>query len=221
MEIVGLLDWQHASILPLFLLAAIPDRLQNYDDPVSQALIPPSLPANVEKLDQDERVDAIGLYHRRLVHFHYAKNTEEYNKLHHDVMSDPVSMFVRRLFCQAGYPWEGETHELKVTLIEAAETWGRLTGQDVACPIKFAPEDLRKTKELSEKLQLADENYEGTRGMIGFGPETWVPTEDYSMAMKLAELFKLQLLMRIPKGELRDKFEANWCLDDMDEEDYM
>jgi hypothetical protein len=32
---------------------------------------------------------------------------------------------------------------------------------------------------------------------------------------------KLKVLMEIPKGELRDKTEANWFLDDMDEEDYM
>jgi len=37
LEIVSLLDWQHAPILPRFLLAGIPDRLQNYNDPVLQS----------------------------------------------------------------------------------------------------------------------------------------------------------------------------------------
>jgi len=31
-KIVGLLDWQHTSILPPFLFAGIPGRLWNYDD---------------------------------------------------------------------------------------------------------------------------------------------------------------------------------------------
>ncbi|KAJ7076062.1 protein kinase subdomain-containing protein PKL/CAK/Fmp29 [Mycena belliarum] len=221
LEIVGLLDWQHASILPQFLLAGIPGRLQNYDDPVSQALIPPSLPANADGLDQSEQSDAMGLYHRRLVHFHYVKNTEEYNKLHHDALSDPVSMFVRRLFDQAGAPWEGETHALKATLIEATEIWGRLTGEGVPCPVVFEPEDLRKTKELSAKLQVADENFEGCRGMVGFETETWVFNSHYEMAMALAELLKLRVLTEIPEEEVRAKTEANWFLNDMDEKDYM
>ncbi|KAL5480871.1 hypothetical protein ACEPAI_9811 [Sanghuangporus weigelae] len=221
LEIVGLLDWQHASILPLFLLAGIPDRLQNYDDPVSQALIPPSLPANADELDQSEQSDAMGLYHRRLVHFHYVKNTEKYNKLHHDALSDPVSMFIHRLFDQAGAPWEGETHALKATLIEATEIWGRRTGEGVPCPIVFEPEDLRKTKELSAKLQVADENFEGCRGMVGFETETWVSNEHYEMAMALAELLKLRVLKEIPDKEVRAKTEANWFLNDMDEKDYM
>jgi len=219
LKIVGLLDWQHASILPLSLLAGIPYRLQNYDDPVSQALIrvvPPSLPANM-----DEQSHAMGVYHRRLVHFHYVKNTEEYNKLHHDALSDPVSMFICHLFDQAGAPWEGETHALKTMLIEATEIWGKLTGEGVPCPVAFEPEDLRKTKELSAKLQVADETFEGCRGMVGFETEFWVSNEHYAMAMALAELLKLRVLTEIPEEEVRAKTEANWFLNDMDETDYV
>ena len=63
--------------------------------------------------------------------------------------------------------------------------------------------------------------FEACRGMIGFETETWVPSDHYRKAKSLAELVKLKVLMEIPKGELRDKTEANWFLDDMDEEDYM
>ncbi|KJA25351.1 hypothetical protein HYPSUDRAFT_64929 [Hypholoma sublateritium FD-334 SS-4] len=218
LKIVSLLDWQHASILPMFLLAGIPDRMQNYNDPVSQALIPPSLPANMDELDESEQSYARGVYHCRLVHFHYVKNTEEYNKLHHDALSDPASMFIYRLFDQAGAPWEGETHALKTMLIEATE---RLTREGVPCQVAFEPEDLRKTKELRAKLQIADENFEGLRSMIGFETETWVSNEHYEMAMALATVVKLGVLKRIPEEDVRAKAKANWFLDDMDEEDYM
>ena len=221
LKIVSLLDWQHASIPPLFLLAGIPGRLQNYDDPVSQALIPPSLPANMDELDESEQSCAMGLYHRRFVHFHYVKNTEKYNKLHHDALSDLVSMFIYRLFYQAGAPWEAETHALKTTLIEATEIWERLTGEGVPCPVAFKPEDKRKTKELSAKLQEADEIFEGCQGIVGFGAETWVSNEQYEMAMALGELLKLKLLTEIPEKEVRAKIEVNWILSDMDEKDYM
>ena len=185
-EIVGLLDWQHVSILPPFLLAGIPGRLQNYDDTVSQALILHSLPANMDELDESEQSHPMGLYHRPLVHFHYVKNTEEYNKLHHDALSDPVSMFICRLFDQASAPWEGETHALKATLIEATEIWERLTGEGVPCPVVFEPEDLRKTKELSAKLQVADENFEGHVIIYMFSPlqkTTFTFTLTYSTGM--------------------------------------
>ena len=92
----------------------------------------------------------------------------------------------------------------------------------VPCPVKFDPDDVSKTKGFSERLQLSDENFEGIRGMVGFETETWVSNEHYKMAKNLAELIKLKLLMALPKGEVRDKFQANWFLDDMpNEEDYL
>ncbi|EJT96640.1 hypothetical protein DACRYDRAFT_97541 [Dacryopinax primogenitus] len=221
LKIVSLIDWQHASIPPRFLLAGIPDRLQNYDDPISQRLIPPSFPPNANEMEESELMAAVGLHHARLVHFHYAKGTEELNKLHHDALSDPTSVFLRRLFYQSGAPWEAETHDFKSLLVEATEEWGKLAGAGVPCPVEFEPEDVSRTKAFSERLQLSDENVENIRAMIGFGTETWVPVDHYRKAKALAELLKLELLMAMPKGELPDKTEENWFLDDMDEEDYM
>jgi hypothetical protein len=193
----------------------------NHDDPVSQALTPSSLPANMNELDQSEQSLARGVYHRRLVHFHYVKNMEEYNKLHRAAMSDLASKFLFCLFDQASAPWEGETHALKTTLIGVREQWGMLMGEGVPCPVAFEPEDLLKTKELSDKLKLADENFEGCRSMVGFQTETWVPNNNYERASALAKSLKLMLLAEIPDEEMRAKVEANWFLDDMDEEKYM
>ncbi len=166
-------------------------------------------------------MEAVGLHHALRVHFHYAKGTEELNNLHHDALSDSASIFIRRLFYQAGAPWEAETHDLKALLVEATEEWGKLAGTGVPCPVEFEPDDVSKTKAFSERLQLADENVQNIRAMIGFETETWVPNDQYRKAKSFAELVKLKVLMEIPKGELRDKTEANWFLDDMDEEDYI
>ena len=80
---------------------------------------------------------------------------------------------------------------------------------------------MSKTKTFSERLQLADENVHNIKGLLGFGAETWIPSDDYRKAKDLAELLKLKVLIAMPNGELRDKFQANWFLDDMDEKDYM
>jgi hypothetical protein len=52
------------------------------------------------------------------------------------------------------------------------EIWGRLMGKGVPCPIMFKTEDLCKTKELSTKLQVVDEIFEGCQGIVGFEMET-------------------------------------------------
>ncbi|KAF9562413.1 hypothetical protein CPC08DRAFT_742207 [Agrocybe pediades] len=219
LEILSLLDWQHAAILPRFLLAGIPGQFQNYDDIDSFNLISPTFPPDADKMDKSELMEAIGLYYDRLIHFHYAKSTEKLNHLHHDALSDPTSNLIRRLFYEAGAPWEAETHDLKAFLIEATEK-SELARAGVPCPVEFEQDDVRKTKAFSERLQFADDNVKYIRSIIGFGKETWVPNDEYRKAKSLAELLKLKVLMALPKGEFRDKAEANWFLDDMDETDY-
>ena len=59
------------------------------------------------------------------------------------------SLFIRRLFYQAGAPWEAETHDLKALPIETTEKWGKLAGAGVPCPVEFEPDDVSKTKAFS------------------------------------------------------------------------
>jgi len=47
----------------------------------------------------------------------------------------------------------------------------------------FDAEDVCETMKLDEVPRRADETLEACQNMIGFGPEGWVPTEDYEEAM--------------------------------------
>jgi hypothetical protein len=219
--VVGLFDWQHTSILPPFLLVGIPERLQNYDDPVSQSMTRPSLPENLDDLDETEQSREKELYRRRLVHYHYLKNAEECNVLHYAALMDPMGMLRRRLFCHASDPWEGETLALKVALIEATENWETLTGGGAPCPVVFDAEDVREMRELDEVQRGVDETLEACRNMIGFGPEGWVPTEYYEEAMARSKHLKEDVLAEARSDEERAEIAAHWLMDDMDEEKYM
>ncbi|KAL5522368.1 hypothetical protein ACEPAG_8384 [Sanghuangporus baumii] len=220
-QVVSLLDWQHASILPLFLLAGIPQRLQNHNDPVSQSMTPPSLPENFGELDETERSEAEEVYRRRLVHYHYVKNTEECNKLHYDAMTDPMCVLRSRLFDYAGNPWEGETLELKTALIRATERWETLTREGVPCPVVFDSEDVSETMELNEVQSKADKAYEVWQNMLGLGPEGWVPAQYYEEAVGLCKQMKEEALTEATSEEERAEIIAHWPWDDMDEGKYI
>ncbi|RDX52769.1 protein kinase subdomain-containing protein PKL/CAK/Fmp29 [Lentinus brumalis] len=219
-QIIGLIDWQHASILPVSLVAGIPQRLQNYDDPISQLMTPPSLPENLEDLDNAEQSRARELYHRRLVHYHYVKNTEECNKLHHAALNEPAGTLRRRLFDHASEPWEGETLALKVALIEAAENWKTLTGDDAPCPVVFDAEDVRETMKLVEVQRGKDEILEAFNNMFGLGPEGWVPTDHYEEVVARSRQIKEDGMAAAESEEERTEIATHWPFDDMDEEKY-
>ncbi|KAM5540228.1 hypothetical protein V8D89_006047 [Ganoderma adspersum] len=217
-QVAGLFDWQHASVLPVFLLAGVPQRLQNYGDPISQSMTRPALPANFDALDEAAQKRAKALYRRRL---HYVRNTEDCNALHCAALTDPVGVLRRRLFCHAGDPWEGETLALKAALIQATENWETLSGGGApACPVVFDPEDVRATEALEEVQRGADESMEACQNMVGFGPEGWVPAEHYEEAMRICKQVKEDTLARARSEEERAEIVAHWPLDDMDEEKY-
>ena len=219
-QVVGLFDRQYASILPAFLLAGIPERLQNYDDPISQSMTQFLLLENFDGLDEAKQSRAKDIYHCRLVHYHYVRNTEECNELHYAALTDPMGVLRRRLFCHAGDPWEGETLALKVALIEATKNWETLTGESAPCPVVFDAEDVRETMKLDTAQREADESLEVCRNMVSFGPEGWVPTEYYEEAMTRIKQLKGDALVAATSAEERAEIAAHWPLDDVDEEKY-
>ncbi|EPQ52401.1 hypothetical protein GLOTRDRAFT_47759 [Gloeophyllum trabeum ATCC 11539] len=219
-QIVGLLDWQHASVLPLFLLAGVPERFQNYGDLVSHYMATPSLPENFDELNDSEQRRAKELYLRRLIHYHYVNKTEEFNELHYAALTDPVGMLRRRLFSYASDPWEGETLGLKVALTEATENWETLSGGGAPCPVVFDAEDVRQTMKLDEVQREADETLEGIRYLVGFGPEGWVPAEHYVKTVERTREMKKDALASAETDAERDEIEKHWLFDDMDEEKY-
>lgn len=221
LQVISLIDWQHTSILPLFLLSNIPQWLQNYDDPISQEMTRPSLPENLDDLDETQRSREKELHRRRLIHYHYVKNTEEYNKLHYTALTDPVGMLRRRLFCYASDPWEGETLALKVALIQAMKSWSTLTREGLPYPIEFDPEDVRETMKLDAGQREADEFLEAYQNIVGSGPEGWVPPERYEESMTLSKKLKEAGLAAAESEEERAEILAHWPLDDIDEEEYM
>ncbi|PPQ65328.1 hypothetical protein CVT26_000043 [Gymnopilus dilepis] len=219
-QVVSLLDWQHASVLPLFLVAGVPQRLQNYNDPVSQSMTPPSLPENIDELEEDDRAAAMDVHHRRLAYYHYVWNTAHYNEPHYNAAIDPTRVLRRRLFNHAGYPWEGETLELKVALIEATQRWAELTDGGSSCPVVFDSDDVRETMDVNEVQAQMDSTFELWQDMVGAGPEGWVHTEHYEAAVARCKQVKEDVLAKCTSDEERAEILEHWPWDDMDEGDY-
>ncbi|PKY03497.1 phosphotransferase family protein [Aspergillus campestris IBT 28561] len=79
LDIVGLIDWQHASVLPLFLTAGIPKYFQNYEDPKLLAFRPPPRP-DLSGLDDEEKADVLEDFRCRHIHFFYLAFTQPWHE---------------------------------------------------------------------------------------------------------------------------------------------
>ncbi|KAI6897280.1 hypothetical protein KC318_g10241, partial [Hortaea werneckii] len=92
-NITSILDWQHTTVLLLYLHAGIPSSLQNYGDPDSEELKKPEFPSNLDELDEEDRLKDIELYRRRHTHFYYVGATITKLNSHYKALSHDRSVF--------------------------------------------------------------------------------------------------------------------------------
>lgn len=77
LDVTGIVDWQHATIMPLCLAASMPKYFQNYGDPESDRMAKPArdLPADFEGLSPAEQASVQARHLKRHNHFLYAALT--------------------------------------------------------------------------------------------------------------------------------------------------
>jgi hypothetical protein len=104
-EITSLIDWQHSTILPLFLQSGIPNDLDNSRDSVSRALKTPALPCDIAELSEDEESrQLLQIFAKRQLHHLYMTATADKNPRHFDALTYPFSIGRRKIFQLASAP---------------------------------------------------------------------------------------------------------------------
>ncbi|KAG5641641.1 hypothetical protein DXG03_004555 [Asterophora parasitica] len=224
LQIISVLDWQHAAVLPLFLLAGMPDFIQNEEDEVSQKMIKPTLPDGFDKLPEEDQDREREVLRRRLVHYHYTVSTATHNGIHHKGLVYPLNPFRRRIFTHASAMWEGETIKLLYALIDLVVGWKRIVTDGTPCPIVFTVEEINAAEKLYQALKSAESGERSLRNYVGYGDETWVPATHYETAKAFGqELKRMTLKAYADDKEMSEEgyavVEANWPLDDMDEKE--
>ncbi|KAL4787336.1 kinase-like domain-containing protein [Aspergillus varians] len=225
-DISGVIDWQHAAILPLCLCAGIPDHFQNWGDPVSETLAKPDvkLPENLHELSEDEQQAVLETRRKRLIHFYYAALTMSQMPDHFDALRNENSMLRAKLFKRAGAPWEGDSLSLKYAILQACTNWPMFVEGDSHselgdCPVQFSEEEAQslvkdhdaegdKMRELSEM-----------RDMIGIDAQGWVPDdEQLQRAKDIAQQIKEGLLAESSTDLERKALLLHFPFDDHDED---
>lgn len=224
LQILSVLDWQHAVVLPLFLHAGMPDIIQNEEDEVSRSMTEPKLPNDFDSLSEEEQGSELELLRRRLVHYHYNLSTAAYNRIHHKGLVHPLNPFRRRIFNHATAPWEGETINLLYALIDMVHGWASFAKDNAPCPVEFTEDEIAAAEKLYRDLANAETGEKMLRDHVGFAEETWVPAAHYEEAKAFGQEMKWMTLEACVKDEETTKeayavIEANWPLDDMDEKE--
>lgn len=224
-RVTALIDWQHATILPTFLAAGIPNSFQNYNDVESRSFTPPHPPAHLESLDEFERTQAQEEFRRRHVHFFYLGFTQRLNQRHWRAIEDEIDILRRRTFDHAGEPWEGLNAPLLYDLVQVSQVWDKIVTSDhdgttPSCPVSFTQEEAERIDALDDSHRDADGDVENIDELLGIGSDGWTPHERFESAKsKAAEVREQALASADDDPWLRESSERHWPFDDYDEDE--
>lgn len=221
LEINGLIDWQHSTVLPLFLQCGIPQSLQNYGDEISESLQTPSLPRNFDELEEIQQFQHTELFRKRQLHYLYVKLTAENNSEHYNALTYHFNTLRRRIFHHASDPWEGDNIALKADLVTVSRNWEEVTlDRRSPCPIFFSDDESSECLRLAHEQSDADKQFQACQEAIGVANEGWVPVAYYDEAKERERKLKADALDAAETAEERARIEENWIFDDFCEEEY-
>lgn len=225
-DIVGVIDWQHAVVLPLCLCAGIPEHFQNWGDPISETLAKPEtkLPENFEYLDRSEQELIQETMRRRLVHFYYAALTMRQMPDHFDALRDENSMLRAKLFNRAKAPWEGDSQSLRYAIMQVCQNWPMHIGnagpaQPVDCPVHFSEEEMLQCAKDHDQEQEKLQELTEMRDLIGIDALGWVPDDEHlERARALAQSIKAGLMEHSKSEHERTALLDHFPFEDHDED---
>ena len=126
-------------------------------------------------------------------------------------------------------PWEGDNVTLKANLIQLTNNWSDIasskssTNSDAtaSCPITFSADEMSDCLRLVSAQLEADEQLEACKGVIGVGPEGWVPSDQYEEAKQRESKLKVGALEAAESDEERARMCEHWHFNDFPEEEYL
>ncbi|RAK73131.1 phosphotransferase enzyme family protein [Aspergillus fijiensis CBS 313.89] len=207
LDIVGLIDWQHASVLPVFLAAGILKFFQNYDDPGSLDFRPPPTP-DLDDMEEEEKAEALHVFKRRHTHFFYLASTQRFNGPHFRAMDQATNMLTRRIFTHVGEPWEGNNIPLQADLVLISKCWHRFSTSP--CPISFLTTKADSIMHSQGEQEKVDLQLKQIRNIIGIGVDSWTPLEEYEAACARARQVKIDGLASLDTDHEREMTKRHW-----------
>ena len=213
-QIVGIIDWQGAKIIPLFMHTGYPPMVNNDGKRLSNPLVAPRLPdyTNLEDGPQKDLVQYT--YIQQLAYHLYTAATGACNPVHFRALKRPYLPIRRDLVKQAGYPWDGELLSLRGALINITQLWQHLTDDSsLPCPVRFTDDEIDQNNKEKAEWDEACSDLSDLRDMLGLDEQGWVTVEMFEEAVKENEKLRKELVLQADVNE-RDEAWRSWPFKD-------
>ncbi|KAF2868450.1 phosphotransferase enzyme family protein [Massariosphaeria phaeospora] len=230
-EITGIIDWQHAAILPLALCAGVPRCVQNWGNSESTAQITPptALPANLESLTPAEQHNLEERLRKKNLHCYYTDSMRRHLPDHFDAIHDESLMLRAKLYDRAAAPWEGDSLSLKHTIIDVMSKCPLHVSTDdgatstpalaTECPVTYSHDEIVQCMEEFKQQEEKYDDVADMRAMMGTNAIGWVENDEHlEMAKEMKEAIRNASLELCETEDERRSLVDHFPFDDHEED---
>lgn len=214
-QICGIIDWQGASTIPLFLQSGFP-VLCDHHPGRPQTLEKPKLSDDFNKMDPEEQKKAMMKLKHEQANLYYTAATGLKSERHMRALRLPYVDMRQYLIKQAGMPWDGDLVNLRAALIGVRSKWKDLVGED-PCPISFTDEDVQVAMKESKEWNEAAEILATMRNTLGIDGEGGTDPQNYNRACALNREWRIRMLMEA-NAEEKERCWQIWPFKDNDDD---
>jgi hypothetical protein len=181
----GVIDWQHAAILPYFSILSLPPAVVyngnkiNIDGP-----LPVPLHSNIDELSVKEQAEyrlQLRLANRHM--WYQAKMG--FNPRRVTASSLPHILELMNLPTYVTRAWADGAFDLREALVLLRKNWAAITDPNTPCPIKFSEEEMMEHERKLEQFRCYEAAIAAIHSNLQCGGDGWVSHENYDVVHKL------------------------------------
>jgi hypothetical protein len=181
----GIIDWQHAAILPYFSFASIPPAIVYKGDRINMnGPRPGPLPPNLDELSAEEQAEYRLQLRFANRHKWYQANAAR-NPRRRPAGRLPHIQELMMLPTYVIRSWADGVFELREALVALRRNWVTITGGHTPCPIKFSEEEMTEHETEMESFRCYEAAVDAIYSAFHCEGDGWVAHENFDAARKM------------------------------------
>ena len=180
----GIIDWQHAAILPYFSFTFMPPALVYTGDKINMGETFPALPSNIHELSPKEQAEY--RLQLRLANRHRWYQAKSRLNLRQRAASClPHIQQLMSLPTYATRAWADGVFDLREALVLLRKNWAKIADPNTPCPITFSVEEMKEHERQLENFRCYEAAIDVICSGLHCGNDGWVPHENYDVVRRL------------------------------------
>lgn len=185
-NIQGIIDWQHAAVLPYFMFASIPPALIYEGHRIDMNQLVPKLPPDFEELSVEEQAEC-------RLHLRFANRQRLYeakvdsNPRRRLAGSLPHLEELMMLPTYVSRAWADGVFDLQEALVRLRDNWTAIAGPNTPCPIEFSSQEMTEHEQRLERFRCYEAAITAIYSGLHCEGDGWVAHENYDAVRRMID----------------------------------